>query len=47
MRLVYAFSALFIWAVMAGSSPVVMDASANIKFLSLAIMLAGAMAGGD
>lgn len=47
MRLLYAFSALFIWAVMSGSSPVVMEASANVKFLALAIMIGGAMAGGD
>lgn len=47
MRLVYALFALVLWAVMAGSSPVVMEASANVKFLALAIMLAGAMAGGD
>lgn len=46
MRLVYALFALFIWAVMAGGSSLVMDASANVKFLALAIMIAGAMAGG-
>lgn len=47
MRLLYALFALFIWAIMTGGSSLVMDASANVKFLALAIMLAGAMAGGD
>ena len=48
MRLLYALFALFIWAILAGSSrTVLMDASADTKFLALAIMIAGAMAGGD
>lgn len=47
MRLLYALFALFIWAVIAGGSSVVMEASADTKFLALAIMLAGALAGGD
>lgn len=47
MRLLYALFALLIWAVMADGSSVVMEASADTKFLALAIMLAGALAGGD
>ena len=47
MRLLYVLFMLFIWSVTACGSSLVMDASANVKFLALAIMIAGAMAGGD
>ena len=46
MRLAYALSMMLLWAVMAGGNGLV-GVSANVKFLALAVMIAGAMAGGD
>lgn len=46
MRLVYALFMMFLWAVMVGASEF-LSVSTNVQFLALAIMIAGAMAGGD
>ena len=47
MRLLYVLFMMLLWAVMASGSSLVIDASAGVKFLALAIMIAGAMAGSD
>ena len=44
MRLVYALFAVFLWAVLMSQFQ---DVSLDIQCLSLAIVIAGTMAGGD
>lgn len=46
MRLLYTLLMIFLWAIMTGGNELV-GVSDNVKFLALAIMIAGAMAGGD
>lgn len=46
MRFVYALFTMILWAIMARGD-VVAAASVDTKFLALAIMIAGALAGGD
>lgn len=46
MRLLYALLMVFLWAVIAGGIGLT-GVSADAQFLALAIMIAGAMAGGD
>ena len=46
MRLLYALLMVFIWAIIASNiGPT--GVSADAQFMALAIMIAGAMAGGD
>jgi len=46
MRFVYAAFALLLWAILTCGSMLV-SASADTKLLEIAILIAGAMAGGD
>lgn len=49
MRLLYTLLMIFLWAIMTGMTGgnKLVGVSDNVKFLALAIMIAGAMAGGD
>lgn len=49
MRLLYTLLMIFLWAIMIGMTGgnELVGVSDNVKFLALAIMIAGAMAGGD
>jgi uncharacterized membrane-anchored protein len=47
MRLLYALFAMFLWVIIVTSGSDLTCASADTKLLALAIMIGGAMAGGD
>ncbi len=47
MRLLYTLFIMFLWVILAENSQLLMGASVDTKFLALAIMIGGAMAGGD